>query len=569
MLNDRGRELLMKHRKYRHFAFPRIVAGLLVAVMIFGISVLFLGERFNRAVSSGFSGYDDVIGRILESYDKGDINDMFIDMYTNFYHPDYLRLARINDDGSFSSIYETNYDLIPVSRGLHDWIYITHDEALLSEGNKYSKTAKTGFEINIIYRKCDELWNITSSEDLYFANTYDLLSLSEGYYNPSSVFMYLTEITGQVSYPQLAVNSYYVDDEYLHLGKVSEAYLGAGEEKPFGKKWDFTDASKKDLYMYSKSDTGDILDDYPTPTVYARNCRPDEFFRQTGNIFLTDNIDDLTAATGGEISPDNGQTRSYGHVINANGYTTQGKIKILEIGENKYLYEVVATTISFNEFYGPYLVIYAVILLVFCAGIAMLSAVRPYRQYRKAYENNEFKNNLIDSLAHNLKTPLQILGGYAENLKDVTDGNDKNSYADKILVKTSEMNADIESILKTAEKNDLVFEKCSVREVIVSEAEKAGADIDIKGDKEIKMDREYFSQAVCCLIDNAVKYKTEGTKIAVKIGKKEISITNKTGRDKFVPGTGIAIAERIIGQHGLMLKTGLKDGIFETVIVKK
>ena len=559
----------MKHRKYRHFAFPRIVAGLLIAVLIFGITVSVLSARFNRAVSSGYGSYDDVIERILESYDKGDVNDMFIDMYTNFYHPDYMRLAKINDDGSFSTVYETNYDLIPVSRGIHDWIYVTHDEALLSEGDKYSKTRKTGFEINISYRKCDELWDITSAEDHYFANTYDLLSLSDGYYSNPSVFMYLTEITGQVSYPQLAVNSYYVDDEYLHLGKVSEAFLGAGEEKPFGKKWDFTDVSKKDLYMYSESDIGDILDDYPTPTVFVRNCRPDEFFAQTGNIFLTDNIDDLTAATGGEISLDNGYTGSYGHVMSMNGYITQGKIKILEIGENRYLYEIVATTMPFSEFYEPYLVIYAVILLVFCAGIAMIAAVKPYRQYKKAYEYNEFKNNLIDSLAHNLKTPLQILGGYAENLKDVTDGNDKNRYADKILVKTSEMNADIESILKTAEKNDLVFEKCSVRDVIVSEAEKAGADIEINGDNVIKMDREYFSRAVCCLIDNAVKYKTEGTKIGVKIGKKDIRITNKTGKDRFVPGTGIAIAERIIGQHGLMLKTGLKDGVFEAVIVKK
>ena len=559
----------MKRKKYGSFVLPRLIAGLLAGVMIFGISVLFLNERFNRALSSGFSGYDDVMERILENYDNGDVNDMFIDMYCNFYHPDYLRLAKINDDGSFSSIYETNYDLIPVSRGIHDWIYVTHDEALLSEGSRYSKTAKTGFEINIIYRKCDELWNITSPEDHYFANTYDLLSLSDGYYGDPTVFMILTEITGQVSYPQLAVNSYYVDDEYLHLGKVSESYLGAGEDKPFGEKWDFTDASKKDLYMYSKSDTGDILDDYPTPTVFARTCRPDEFFRQTGNIFSAENTDDLAAAIGEDISLYDAHTRYYGHVMNINGYTTEGKIKILEIGENRYLYEVVATTMSFDKFYGPYLIIYAVILLVFCAGIAMLSAIRPYSQYRKAYENNEFKNNLIDSLAHNLKTPLQIIGGYAENLKDATDEKEKAHYSDSILATITDMNSDIEEILKTADKTSLVFSKTSVREIFEDAASKAGVSPEIRGDKELKIDRDYFMTAVFNLIDNAAKYKTKDSAIEVDIKPKAVVIRNRTAADKFTPGTGIAIAGRILEQHRLKLKTELKDGVFEAVITKQ
>ena len=172
---------------------------LFIGVMVFGITALVLRERYNDAISSGFRGYDEVIERLLKNYDNGDINDMFIDMYCNFYHPDYLRLAKINDDGSFSTVYETNYDIIPVSRGVHDWIYVTHDEELLSEGSIYSKTRKTEFEINISYRKCDELWDINSSENHYFANTYDMLSLSEGYYSNPELFVLLTEITGNVS----------------------------------------------------------------------------------------------------------------------------------------------------------------------------------------------------------------------------------------------------------------------------------------------------------------------------------------------------------------------------------
>ena len=83
------------------------------------------------------------------------------------------------------------------------------------------------------------------------------------------------------------------------------------------------------------------------------------------------------------------------------------------------------------------------------------------------------------------------------------------------------------------------------------------------------MDKDYFSQALFCLIDNAEKYKTEGTKIDIKIDKNSIVISNKTGADKFTPGTGIAIAERIFEQHKLHLTTAIKGGIFEAKIAKK
>ena len=187
----------------------------------------------------------------------------------------------------------------------------------------------------------------------------------------------------------------------------------------------------------------------------------------------------------------------------------------------------------------------------------------------KTYENNNFKNNLIDSLAHNMKTPLQILGGYAENLKDVQDGGEKDRYADQILSKTNEMNKDIEAILKTAEKSDRKFVKTSVRTAIAEAAEKAGAEAVIKGDTDIKMDKDYFKTAVFCLIDNALKYKTADSKIEVDITGKGFTFRNKTEAAKFTPGTGLAIAGRIFEQHKLYLKTELKDGVFEARVSRK
>ena len=161
-----------------------------------------------------------------------------------------------------------------------------------------------------------------------------------------------------------------------------------------------------------------------------------------------------------------------------------------------------------------------------------------------------------------------VLGGYAENLKDVSSAEDKNRYADQILAKSSEMNKDIEAILKTAGKNSPVLTKGSVKEVLTLEAAKLGIDIAITGDMTLKMDKEYFDNAIYCLIDNANRYKTADSSIEAVISSKSIVIRNKTELDKFTPGTGLAIAGRIVSQHGLLLETGLKDGVFEARIKK-
>ena len=555
----------MKKRGYGSFALPRVIAGLLVGAIVFGITSVVLENMYNSAVAGGYNGYRNTYEKMLDSYDKGDINEMFISMYCNFFHPDYVRLARINDDGSFDTVYETDYDIIAVSQGIHEWYYVTNDEELLSLGTVQSVTRKTDFDITIHYVKCDELWEITSEKDALLSNSYDATSLYDRYYSGPHLFLYLTELEGALSFPTYSVESYYSDDECLYLGRVYEDFFGYGNKKPFGKEWDFTDVSKKDLYL---SYTGDDLSDFHVLTVMPRLRRPNEFFEKESSLFLARDMSELNGQSEAAAQFNNNHQR-YSSYRDTDLGRSYGEIEIFETGGNRYLCEFVVSTVPYQVFYKDFLVIYAVVLLILGIGIPMIIAIRPYSAYRRAVENNEFKNNLIDSLAHNIKTPLQILGGYAENLKDVTDAEEKNRYADSILAKTAEMNNDIEMILKTADKPNPVLSKGPVRELFTDAASRVKADIDIKGDTQIPMDKEYFGHAVFCLIDNAARYKAEGSKIEVAIGAKEIVIKNKTDRDKFTPGTGIAIAGRIIEQHKLRLKTKLEDGFFEAKITRR
>lgn len=565
----------MKRKSYWRFALPRVIAALLIGAIIYSITIIAFATRYDNLIISGFSDMGKNYEKILKSYDEGTSDEIFVSIMCNFYDADYVRLAKVGDAGQFQTIYETSYSTVPVEMNMHKWVYVVNDAEVVVEGETtgdYSisfneddvAVVTSGSEsvtvdsivegFSIEYLESDEIWDVDYVNDPYFKNAYNALWSSSSLGYDVDPFYIIAEAIAMKRYPTLEANTYYKDSNKLHLGEVISN----------DKKWDFTTPGSSDLYL-----SGDDNVVVYSAQVFGNNIYPTEFFKQEGSIFSATNLYDMRDMNNPKFKEFYDYGDWYGAKYEADGLTTQGVFKIVEINGNKYLIEYVMTTVSFFDFFKPFIIIYAVVLFVLCAGIGLLAAIRPYSQYKKAYENNLFKNNLIDSLAHNLKTPLMILNGYAENLKDVDDSEEKNKYAEDILAKTTEMNKDIEAILKTAGKINPVLEKGSVKEVFDQAAEKAGAKINLTGDTEIPMDREYFKHAVFCLIDNAAKYKTGDSDIDVKIGKKEITVTNKTELDKFTPGTGIAIAGRILEQHRLKLKTKLEDGVFEAKISKK
>lgn len=565
----------MKRKSYWRFALPRVIAALLIGAIIYSITIFAFATRYNNLIIDGFSNMGHNYEQILKGYDEGNTDEIFVSIMCNLYNADYVRLAKVGDAGHFQTIYETSYSTVPVEMDMHRWVYIidegngmiegelpagtsisiTCDDPTIITSNDDSVTVESIVEgFTIEYLESDEISDVDYVNDPYFQNAYNALWSSETLGYDADPFYIIAEAIARDRYPTTEVTTYYKDDNKLHLGEVISN----------DKRYDFTNPGASDLYMSSE----DNVIVYSLQ-VYGNNVYPTEFFKQEGSIFAATSLNDIRDMSNPKFKEFYDYGDWYGAEYEHDGLKTQGVFKIVNINGNKYLIEYVLTTTSFVDYFKPFIIIYAIVLFVLCVGIACLTAIRPYSQYKKAYENNLFKNNLIDTLAHNLKTPLMILGGYAENLKDVSKDDETGAYADDILAKTSEMNKDIEAILKSADKTNIVLEKTSVKEVFEQQAKKAGAEINIEGDTELPMDKEYFKHAVFCLIDNAAKYKTGDSDIDVKIGKKEITVTNKTELDKFTPGTGIAIARRILEQHRLKLKTKLEDGVFEAKISKK
>ena len=566
----------MKRKKYFHFAAGRVITSLLIGAVLYTAVTMHLSSVYQSSLETGFNDRVELYKKIITNYDDGRYGSVFMSIITNFYSADYIKLARIGEDGSIDTFFETDYNVIPVEERMHHWYYVTDDPELLAEGKRIETIKPANEDWVIEYIKCDEIRKISdeSSWDRRLTNGWDLCAMTDSYYADKLVCV-SSELCGALRYAQPDVKSYYFDEAGLHIGKVRESGVDYLFGKAFPAKWDFTDPSKADLYKIC--DEEGIV---PSLTIFPTLKKPEAFLNANAGILSAADLDSLIreadAASEKEDSEytvysyDNYKGNEHQYVIFKKGIpNTKGVVAVFSIDGQKYLAEFVISCASFEEFYSPFLITFGIILLVLCLATALILAVRPYSQYKKAYENNNFKNNLIDSLAHNMKTPLQILGGYAENLKDVETGEEKDRYADQILAKTSEMNKDIEAILKTAEKTDRKFVKASVRTALAEAAEKAGAEVVIKGDTDTKMDREYFKTALFCLIDNASKYKTADSKIEADITGKGIKITNKTDAAKYTPGTGLAIAGRILEQHRLYLKTQLKDGVFEAMITKK
>ena len=238
---------------------------------------------------------------------------------------------------------------------------------------------------------------------------------------------------------------------------------------------------------------------------------------------------------------------------------------ILSLNGKKYEYDMIVNFKSFAEFATLPLICAFLLNLSICLAIGFFTGLRKYRKYQTEINNISFKNGLIDALAHNLKTPMQIITVNAENIKDRPSAERKKKYIDTILSRSKVMNDMIDTI-NGAVKRTPVESVFGVKDAVNEAADKLSVRLEISDDTNIKADREYFIQAVYNLIDNAAQYGLEGFPIKVDIKPGKMIISNHTESDKFTPGTGLAIADRFLTRTGMLLTLELDDGVFKAVI---
>ena len=150
---------------------------------------------------------------------------------------------------------------------------------------------------------------------------------------------------------------------------------------------------------------------------------------------------------------------------------------------------------------------------------------------------NIYQRDLTNIMAHDLKSPLMVIRGSAENLQD----NGPNEYTETIINEADYMSNLISRILSLSKlesnQEKMKSEEFNIKSVINDIIEKYSDEIDRRNIKvavkesdnilKVKGDSFWISEALSNLFDNAVKYSPDGSDIKIELNNKSISIRNK------------------------------------------
>lgn len=179
----------------------------------------------------------------------------------------------------------------------------------------------------------------------------------------------------------------------------------------------------------------------------------------------------------------------------------------------------------------------ATILLIFFAVIGTIMSVMMWRLLKTQLIAEQKRVNITNALAHDIKTPLFVISGYAQNLKDNVNTDKREHYAYKIMQQTDSVNELVHRMLELSRLDSVYLktkpESFDLTELILEINENFlllpdGKYIDFIHDGEcmITADMELIKCVVENLVDNAVKYSLPYSKIGIELKNKTLSISN-------------------------------------------
>lgn len=193
-----------------------------------------------------------------------------------------------------------------------------------------------------------------------------------------------------------------------------------------------------------------------------------------------------------------------------------------------YFPNVSKKTLATNtKLYEPWLYIFLIVVLIFLFFIFALSIILKQRKL------SEVKNDFINNMTHELKTPISTIGLSSEMLlrHDMSDDPEKiKRYASIIHKENKRLENQVERVLNVAklDKDKVVLKKSTIgiHELLeevkdnfeFNQSEKGGViEMELNAtDDMLRADEVHISNVLYNLLDNAIKYCAVEPKVIIK-----------------------------------------------------
>ena len=235
--------------------------------------------------------------------------------------------------------------------------------------------------------------------------------------------------------------------------------------------------------------------------------------------------------------------------------------------------------------YMKYVYLMGALLTIACIIKVIYSTNKTYKE-REQLEI--MRRDFTNAAAHELKTPLSVIRGFAENLKENTVEEKKDYYLEQIILQTEQIDELMKQMIQVAkmdtEQLASNYEDIVMTELLKGQMEKLDSLVEEKDLKVVyefedefvlEGDRIQLEKMIWNLLSNAVEYNRQDGRILINVSKNRIAIENSgetipqekldrifdmfyTGdesrheRSKHM-GLGLYFTKKICDMHGLKL----------------
>lgn len=282
-------------------------------------------------------------------------------------------------------------------------------------------------------------------------------------------------------------------------------------------------------------------------------------------------------------------SRDFASPISSDVVDDDGNVVYETIIYGNYNFNAVKEINLLDDCLWKFITIFAVAFTIMAVVITV--EIFSWKDFKRRTAQEETRLEMTNAIAHNLKTPLFVICGFAENLKNEEDTEKKLHNIEIIQQQTEEMDILIHRMLDLSrfdspalKLNCEVFDfKPFIEKILENYYVHTEHEIIFiyNSKAKIKADPAMLKTVLENLIDNAEKYSDYGSDITINVSDDVLSISNQCssfdrenlsklwqpyfraakGDNKSGSGIGLSIVKSALEMHGFKYKAEFENGI--------